>query len=201
MVIYIDLKDEYVTGWSSTPSENSIKINVCENHEVLNNPFIFKYVDGELVKDEEKQQEMIDESNKPNETEIKSMMMTAIIAVRKLIRIDELTDDEIAEIIGIYEDYKVGKHYYPKDVFKYDNQLYEVIFDHTSQVDWRPSETPSTYKQITASGTIDEWRQPLGYADAYKKGDKVIYDGDVYKSLVDGNTWPPKNNPSLWEKE
>lgn len=35
------------------------------------------------------------------------------------------------------------------------------------------------------------WVQPSGAHDAYAKGDKVTYDGHVWTSSVDANTWRP----------
>lgn len=75
MVVFISLdNDNYLTGWSSTRSnDGDIEINVYRNHEALQNPEVFKYVDGDLIKDEERQQELIKEreenENKPNELE------------------------------------------------------------------------------------------------------------------------------------
>src|SRR5699024_12644873 len=61
MVIYINLDDDnYLTGWGSTQSNGNIKIYISDE-EVLSNPEIFKYEDGELIKDEEKQKELIKE--------------------------------------------------------------------------------------------------------------------------------------------
>ena len=35
--------------------------------------------------------------------------------------------------------------------------------------------------------------------DAYNVGDKVIYEGNVYESIIDGNTWSPADYPSSWK--
>lgn len=204
MVIYIDLDDNgYLSFWSSTRSnENDIQLDVPRKHEALYNPEIFKYENGELIKDEERQQQLIDEArekeNQPSSLEIESMILASVKAVRKLIRIDELTDDELNEIIDLYDSYKVDKLYYPEDVFKYKGELYEVISEHTSQSDWKPDDVDSLYKPITASGVIGEWKQPQGAHDAYKKGDKAIYKDEVYVSLVDDNVWGP-DEEGLWE--
>lgn len=45
---------------------------------------------------------------------------------------------------------------------------------------------------------LAEWKQPTGAHDAYMKGDKVIYKGDVYESLIDNNVWSPEVYPSGW---
>lgn len=45
---------------------------------------------------------------------------------------------------------------------------------------------------------VAEWKQPTGAHDAYMKGDKVIFKGDVYESLIDSNVWSPEVYPSGW---
>lgn len=64
ITIYFNIVGGYLDGWSSTPSnaENEHNVDVEKDHEVLRNPEIFKYVDGELIKDEERQNELIAEA-------------------------------------------------------------------------------------------------------------------------------------------
>jgi hypothetical protein len=61
--IYINLDDEnrLKGGWGSTPSPNSIEIEVEDDHEVLDNPFIYRYENGELIKDSEWQAQKVKE--------------------------------------------------------------------------------------------------------------------------------------------
>ncbi|NLW06318.1 MAG: sugar-binding protein, partial [Pseudomonadaceae bacterium] len=40
---------------------------------------------------------------------------------------------------------------------------------------------------------------PTGAHDAYNKGDKVIFEGEVYESTIDNNTWSPTDYPSSWK--
>ena len=42
--------------------------------------------------------------------------------------------------------------------------------------------------------------QPTGSHDAYAKGDKVRYEGKVYESLIDGNTYSPADYPAGWKE-
>ena len=52
---------------------------------------------------------------------------------------------------------------------------------------------PSTggWKPYTTGSEIPQWVQPLGAVDAYKLGDKVMYNGARYVSTVDANVWAP----------
>ena len=46
---------------------------------------------------------------------------------------------------------------------------------------------------------VAEWKQPTGAYDAYMKGNKVLYKGKVYTSLIDSNVWAPDVYPNGWE--
>ena len=53
---------------------------------------------------------------------------------------------------------------------------------------------------LAATGTEpgQAWRQPTGAHDAYQKGDLVTFEGAVYESTIDGNTWSPTDYPAGW---
>ena len=120
-------------------------------------------------------------------------------ATRKLIRVDELDEEELLGMINLYDNYQVGKSYRVDDIFKYEGKLYKVIQDHTSQEDWLPSELPALYLNMMPENVIPEWVQPTGVHDAYSIGDKVIFEGEVYESIIDGNTWSPTDYPQGWK--
>ena len=56
-------------------------------------------------------------------------------------------------IIDAFDSYDVNVDYSVGDKFKYDNKLYEVVEDHTSVVEWIPSNEPTKYKEITFERT------------------------------------------------
>lgn len=66
--IYFTIDDDfYLTGLNSTPSfvEGELSLEIDKNHEIFEkDASIFLYVDGELVKDKEKQQQLIEESER-----------------------------------------------------------------------------------------------------------------------------------------
>ena len=100
----------------------------------------------------------------------------------------------------LFMPYEVGKYYKIGDTFIYAGDYYKVIQAHTSQRDWIPSTTASLYTKITAPATIATWKQPTGSSDAYKKGDKVTFNGSTYESLIDANVWSPSAYPVGWKK-
>ena len=121
-------------------------------------------------------------------------------ATRKLIRVDELSEDELLDMIDLYESYQVDKLYKADDIFKYEGKLYKVIQEHTSQEDWIPSELPALYLNMMPENVIPEWVQPTNKHNAYNTGDKVIYEGKVYESIIDNNTWSPTDYQAGWKE-
>lgn len=120
-------------------------------------------------------------------------------ATRELIRVDELSEDELSDMIDLYEVYLTDNEYKVGDVFNYEGKLYKVIQEHTSLESWIPSELPAIYLNLLPENVIPEWVQPTGSHDAYNIGDQVIFEGKVYASLIDGNTYSPSNYPQGWE--
>lgn len=100
----------------------------------------------------------------------------------------------------LFLQYEIGKQYKIGDTFQYNGDLYKVLQPCTSQANWIPSSTPALYTKITAAGTIAAFKQPTGSSDAYKKGDKVTYNGSTYESLIDSNVWSPDAYPAGWKK-
>ena len=113
---------------------------------------------------------------------------------------------EIQANIDSYPEYEVGKAYAPGDTFRYQGKLYITVQAHTSQADWLPNALPALYTPIEVIGKatdgsdIKEFKQPTGAHDAYKKGDKVRYNGKVYESLIDNNAYSPVSYPQGWKE-
>ena len=131
--------------------------------------------------------------------ERKSGRIAGQIATRSLIKSDELSPEEMAKLVGIYDAWTVGVAYVIGDIISYHGVLYEVIQAHTSQADWTPDTVPALFKSHAPAGVIPEWQQPTGGHDAYNIGDKVTFEGKVYESTIDANTWSPTAYPQGWQ--
>ena len=132
--------------------------------------------------------------------ERKANKIAGQIATRQLIKADQLTPEEMAKLVGIYDAWAVGVAYAIGDIVAYHGVLYEVIQAHTSQADWTPDTVPALFKSHAPAGVIPEWVQPTGSHDAYNVGDKVTYEGKVYESTIDANTWSPTGYPAGWQE-
>lgn len=123
-------------------------------------------------------------------------------ATRKLIRVDEISEEELNELVELYETWEIDMTFTGNDVgtlINYEGQLYKILQPHTTQGDWLPSNTAALYSKMYPEEVIGEWVQPIGEHDAYNKGDKVIFEGKVYESTIDANTWNPSEYPQGWE--
>ena len=116
-------------------------------------------------------------------------------------------DDTLAlEVATVFPAWEANRSYAVGEIVSYgvntagDPQLYKIVQGHTSAAEWTPDATASLYDPIG----LDEsgypvWSQPSGAHDAYNTGDVVSYNGTLYRSLIDGNTWSPDEYPEGWE--
>ena len=118
-----------------------------------------------------------------------------------------LDDDKALEVATIYDPWAAGKSYNVGEFVTYgtngvgDPQLYKVVQAHTAQADWTPDAAASLFVAIglDADG-YPVWSQPTGAHDAYNEGDVVDYNGTLYQSLINGNTYSPDAYPAGWAK-
>ena len=92
--------------------------------------------------------------------------------------------------------YEVGKRVLYNDI------LYKVIQAHTSQAEWTPIAAPSLFAKVineTIDGSIPEFEQPDS-TNPYMKGDRVLFNGKVYESLIDNNVYSPEAYPTGWKE-
>lgn len=117
-----------------------------------------------------------------------------------------LSEEMALACVHLYRPWTVGVVYKVDEYLTYgtnevgDPQLYKVVQAHTSQSDWAPDSVPALF---TAIGLTEEgypvWAQPTGAHDAYNIGDIVDYNGTLYESLINGNTYSPEAYPAGWK--
>ena len=117
-----------------------------------------------------------------------------IQAVKKMLSTDteQLSDEDALAVAAVFPTWvsKMGEEVTAGERFWYDGFLWKVLQPHTVQDNWTPSTSPSLYVKVSIE-EIPDWVQPTGAQDAYMTGDKVRYQGEVYESTVDNNTWAP----------
>jgi hypothetical protein len=88
-----------------------------------------------------------------------------------------------------------------KDSRRWDeNTEYICIQPHITQTGMEPHLTPALWNEYHAEGEIIDWYQPTGAHDAFRINALMRYtDGNVYKSLIDYNTYSPTTYPAGWQ--
>ena len=111
-----------------------------------------------------------------------------------------LPDEDALQAVELFPQWVTGHAYAVGERLQYKNVLYRVVQAHTSQADWTPDKTPALFVVVS----LDEWPefvQPTGAHDAYKKGDKVTFEGKHYISLIDGIVYSPTAFPAGWQEQ
>ena len=118
----------------------------------------------------------------------------ALIAkIQRLYIEGTLTESQYTELRTMLAEQNPVKTY---DVESELDRVWVELRRIASIVDSMPEPTP----EPEPSEDVPDWVQPTGAHDAYQKGDKVRYNGDVYESLIDGNVWSPDAYPAGWQK-
>lgn len=112
-----------------------------------------------------------------------------------------LPDTDAEQYPELYPKWDASAKYVKGERVRYGDTLYKVLQDHTAQDTWDPADAPSLWAKVLTSddGTPKEWVQPDS-TNAYKKGDKVLYQGKTYESLIDTNVWSPSAYPAGWKE-
>ena len=103
-----------------------------------------------------------------------------------------MADADAAKNPMLFLPWEVGTKYAVGDRRRHDGKVYKCLQAHTSQVDWKPEDSPSLWVGISdPAEEWPEWSQPVGSTDAYAKGAKVRHNSKRWTSDVDANVWEP----------
>lgn len=110
-----------------------------------------------------------------------------------------LADEDALEAVQLFPSWNPTATYAVGDRVRYNNVLYRCLQAHTAQEAWTPTDAPSLWAKVLIpdATVIPEWEQPDS-TNPYSKGDKVMYNGKVYESTIDGNVWSPDAYPQGW---
>ena len=112
-----------------------------------------------------------------------------------------LDDEDALEAKELYPTWSGdGVEYKTDDRVRYDNVLYKVLQNHTSQLNWTPVAAASLFAKVLIPDPdiVPEWEQPDS-TNAYQIGDKVRFEGHIYESTINNNIWSPSAYPAGWK--
>ena len=112
-----------------------------------------------------------------------------------------LSDEDALEAVNLFPTWAEAKAYAKDERVSYEGILYKCLQAHTSQEAWTPATAPSIWAKVLIpdANVIPEWEQPDS-TNAYQIGDKVIFEGQVYESIISNNIWSPAAYPAGWRE-
>ena len=126
--------------------------------------------------------------------------------IKQFVLADNLTDEQKEIITSQYRKIGVGDTVYPDEIVNINGEIFKYVQPNEVEIvteSWLTDASLFTpfLQAETDDGTpiVEEFKQPTGAHDAYQTGDKVLFNGDVYESLIDNNTWSPSDYPQGWE--
>lgn len=111
----------------------------------------------------------------------------------QFLKLRELATDEVAlQVPNLFPEWKQNVNYVTNERVLYNEVLYKVLQNHTSQADWTPADAPSLFAKVLIpdADVIPEWEQPDS-TNPYMVGDKVTHNEKTWISTVDKNVWEP----------
>ena len=148
----------------------------------------------------DEEQELYRQSIKGPEAQAKAQQI--VLREQIAAKIDTLSDEDKATFAYLYDAWSGdGVALKTNDIVRVKDVPYRVLQDHTTQSDWNPADASSLFTplRVTSGDTPDEWVQPTNAEDAYNTGDRVTFEGEVYESLIDANTFSPAVYPAGWQ--
>lgn len=111
-----------------------------------------------------------------------------------------MPDEDALNYAELFPNWSITE-YSAGDRVRYNGTLYKALQGHTAQPDWTPDAAPSLWAEVLIPdpNVIPEWRQPDN-ANPYMIGDRVMFEGKVYESLIDNNVWSPADYPEGWQE-
>jgi len=114
--------------------------------------------------------------------------------------LNEFDDETASEYKVLFKNWEPDIQVTQGERYKYNNVLYKVLQSHTTQRGWEPEIATSLFAVILTSQepeTYNEWVQPDS-TNPYMMGDRVIFLGKIYESIINNNIWSPIAYPAGW---
>lgn len=184
-------------------SQGMIEVDLPKDFDA-DHPGDYVMVDGSLVNDgaQSKREASFQESCMRNETKSAQLLKFATESVSS--RTDMSRAEAVDVCFLIREWPKSGVHLEVGQWVLYDGDIYRVETAHDTQPDWTPDAAPSLFTRIKlAPDGIRIWEMPTHAENSFDTDEPCHYpdaDGDVYISLIPGNTTVPGSDDRYWKK-
>lgn len=113
-----------------------------------------------------------------------------------------LTDEQALGVKELYPLWAVDTDYTVGSVVRRNSMLYRCLQNHTSLNTWSPDATPALWVEIAAPNEYREIKDNMLPTEAFALGEIGWYQSkdNLWKSLIDANTYTPETYPAGWEQ-
>ena len=112
-----------------------------------------------------------------------------------------LPDEDALEAIDLFPKWDPNHtQYLIDDKVKYNSILYRCLQSHIPQEGWDPVSASSLWAKVLIPdpNVVPEWEQPDS-TNPYQIGDRVMFEGQIYESVISNNIWSPTQYPAGWK--
>lgn len=133
---------------------------------------------------------------------MKAIGMMLARNAQKTAKADDTPANEVIDLVPLLKAWKEGEHE-KGDVVAFEGRPYKCVQDHDSTgiFSWNPEDAQSLWANYhgTDAAHALHYVAPTGAHDAYQAGEYAIYNGKVYKCIVNATVHDPVTLPGSWE--
>ena len=137
-----------------------------------------------------------------NEIDVTSDHLAAAQVFVEQAEIGIIDDNTALQHKGLFEVWRAGAECAVGSMRRYGEKLYKCLQAHTTQSDWTPDATPALWVEIAAPNEYREIKDNMLPTEAFALGETGWYKekDNLWKSLIDANTYTPESYPAGWEQ-
>lgn len=111
-------------------------------------------------------------------------------------------EETAAQHTELFEEWAVGVDFALGAMRQYNGLLYKCLQAHTSQENWAPDATPALWVEVAAPNEYREIKDNMLPTEAFALGEIGWHKekDNLWKSLIDANTYTPESYPAGWEQ-
>lgn len=127
--------------------------------------------------------------------------VTATLTDEQALKVKELYPLWDGKGVQVY-DGTDGEHPQTKVRGRTSGLLYKCNIGHTTQAGWPPETTPNLWVEVAEIGEYREIKDNMLPTEAFALGEIGWYKSkdNLWKSLIDANTYTPETYPAGWEQ-
>ena len=137
-----------------------------------------------------------------NEIDVTSDHLAAAQVFVEQAEIGIIDDNTALQHKGLFEVWRAGAECAVGSMRQHGEKLYRCLQAHTTQSDWPPDATPALWVEIAAPNEYREIKGNMLPTEAFALGEIGWYKekDNLWKSLIDANTYTPESYPAGWEQ-